>query len=108
MTKIAYKREIILKTKSTLATLLFLASSAAFAACDKPEPPALPDPDAAVTAQMIKAKNDMKDYIGAAEAYLKCVESDSKRYNAMVDTMQKAAEEFNAIVRKYKDRMGAG
>jgi hypothetical protein len=76
-------------------------------ACDKPVAPELPDPNAAVTAQMVKAKNDMKDYIAAAESYLKCVEADTRSYNAMVETMQKAADEFNTIVRKYKARMGA-
>ena len=93
--------------KSLILTALLGFSTNLFAACDKPESPMLPDPSSAVTAQMIKAKNDMKDYIAAAETYLKCVESDNKRYNTMVESMQKAAEDFNAIVRKYKERMGA-
>lgn len=90
-----------------ILVLAALLCSPFASACDKPVAPELPDPNAAVTAQMVKAKNDMKDYIAAAESYLKCVEADTRSYNAMVETMQKAADEFNAIVRKYKDRMGA-
>lgn len=89
-----------------LAATLAFSSSAALA-CEKPASPELPDPGTAVTAQMIKAKNDMKAYIKTAEAYLKCVESDTNKYNHMVDEMQSAAEDFNAIVRKYKKRMGS-
>lgn len=86
-----------------LATLL--ASSSAFA-CDKPAAPTLPDPDTAVTAQMIKAKNEIKAFIADAEAYLACVErGDTGAYNSMVEEMQAAAENFNSIVRKYKTRM---
>lgn len=66
----------------------------------------MPDPDTAVTAQMIKAKNEMKAFIYAAEGYLECVEKDAAKHNQMVDEMQAAADTFNQIVRKYKSRMG--
>jgi len=88
-----------------LATTLSMSGYAM--ACEKPPSPSLPDPGTAVTAQMVKAKNDMKAYIKAADAYLACVESDTSRYNSMVDEMQAAAEGFNSIVRKYKKRMSA-
>lgn len=65
----------------------------------------MPDPDTAVTAQMIKAKNDMKAFIYAAEGYLECVSKDTAKHNVMVDEMQAAADTFNKIVRKYKSRM---
>ncbi len=93
--------------KHALVFTGLLAISGITVACDKPAPPSLPDPTSAVTAQMVKAKNDMKSYIDQAEAYLKCVEADAAKYNDMVDTMQKAADDFNGIVRKYKNRMGA-
>ncbi len=90
---------------------LFLAATLSLSnyalACEKPASPTLPDPGKAVTAQMVKAKNDMKAYIQAADAYLACVESDTSKYNSMVDEMQSAAEGFNNIVRKYKKRMSA-
>jgi hypothetical protein len=95
-----------LNAKTLIFTALLMTSGIA-SACDKPASPVLPDPDNAVTAQMVKAKNEMKAFIGAAEAYLKCVESDTGKYNAMVDVMQKAADDFNGIVRKYKKRMSA-
>ena len=76
-------------------------------ACDKPGAPELPNPDQAVTAQMIKAKNDVKAYIKAAESYLACMK-DTAKYNSMVDEMQVTADQFNSIVRKYKARMAAG
>ncbi|MGH1371602.1 MAG: hypothetical protein ACRBBW_06180 [Cellvibrionaceae bacterium] len=92
--------------KTTIAVIAITASGQLLA-CTKPASPNLPDPGTAVTAQMIKAKNDMKSYIKAAESYLECVESDTKKYNNMVDEMQSAAEGFNGIVKKYKKRMGA-
>ncbi|BFM16137.1 hypothetical protein R50073_23200 [Maricurvus nonylphenolicus] len=95
-----------MNTKALIFTALLMTAGAANA-CDKPTAPTLPDPDNAVTAQMVKAKNEMKAFITAAETYLKCVENDTGKYNAMVDVMQKAADDFNGIVRKYKKRMSA-
>ena len=94
-----------MKARVLLFASVLIASSSF--ACDKPAPPTLPDPDTAVTAQMVKAKNEVKAFITAAENYLQCVERDVASYNAMVDVMQRAAEEFNAIVRKYKKRMAS-
>ncbi len=94
-----------------LATITLIATagiSVTAWGCEKPTPPALPDPDTAITPQMIKAKNDMKAYIDAAEIYLKCVEDNTGKYNDMVDAMQSAADGFNSIVRKYKKRMSGG
>lgn len=90
--------------KNILLSTSIAFSSAAFS-CEKPELPAMPDPDTAVTAQMIKAKNEMGAFITAAEVYLKCVERDVHKHNQMIDEMQAAADQFNAIVRKYKARM---
>ena len=73
-------------------------------ACTKPVAPELPDISTAVTAQMVKAKNEVKAYMTDAEAYLDCVKDDIE-HNAMVDDMQKLAEKFNAMVRTYKARM---
>lgn len=84
------------------ATALF---STAAQACEKPAAPELPDPTSAVTAQMIKAKNDVKAYLDAANGYIDCVKGNASRHNAMVSEMEKVAENFNAAVRAYKDRM---
>ncbi|WP_317928789.1 hypothetical protein [Halioxenophilus sp. WMMB6] len=75
-------------------------------ACDKPSTPEVPDPVTAVTPQMVKAKNDVKAYMDAANAFLACVKNDQK-YNQMVDEMNKVAEDFNSAVRDFKERMAS-
>lgn len=85
-----------------IATAFF---STAAIACDKPAAPELPDPASAVTAQMIKAKNDVKAYLDAANSYIECVKGNASRHNAMVDEMEKVAATFNEAVRTYKARM---
>jgi len=84
---------------------LMLFTMTASGACTKPVAPILPNPEVAVTAQMIKAKNEIKTFIVASEAYLECVGSNDTFYNKMVEEMQQAADSFNAIVKKYKARM---
>lgn len=74
------------------------------AACSRPSPPEIPDPDTAVTPQMIKAKNDVQAYVGEAEKYLKCNIS-TAQHNSMVDEMKETADKFNQAVRAYKARM---
>lgn len=68
--------------------------------------PAIPDPDTAVTAQMIKAQNDVKAFIHSAEVYIRC-EQLSRRRKIMADEIQEIADKFNASIRKYKARMAA-
>ncbi|MBR9912323.1 MAG: hypothetical protein GYB33_18435 [Gammaproteobacteria bacterium] len=85
------------------ATLFGLTGSAALA-CTPPQPPALPDPMTAVTPQMVKAKNDVKAFLSQGEAFLDCNKS-TRRHNIMVDEMHSVAENFNQIVRTYKQRM---
>jgi len=77
-------------------------------ACSKPEAPALPDVSTAVTAEMVKAKNQVQSYMGAAEAYLECLSKDNVvDHNAMVESMEKLASEFNAMIRDFKARVKA-
>ena len=73
-------------------------------ACSRPSVPELPDAATAVTPQMIKAKNDVKAYVSEAKAFLECTKN-TKKYNKMVDEMNKVAGDFNTIVRAYKARM---
>ncbi len=90
-------------SKVVTASAFVLFTNLSFA-CEKPSKPELPDPDTAVTPQMIKAKNDVKAYLSAAESYLKCNVS-TKQHNKMVDDMKAVADAFNTIVRAYKARM---
>ncbi len=92
------------KPPTLLATALLLVLANITLACDKPAKPELPDPETAVTPQMVKAKNDVKAFLANAEAYLKCNIS-TAQHNKMVDDMHEVADSFNAIVRAYKTRM---
>ena len=96
-------RSMSILSKALAASSFILFTNFAVA-CDKPASPSLPDPDTAVTPQMIKAKNDVKTYLASAEAYLKCNIS-TKQHNGMVDDMKSVADGFNKIVRSYKARM---
>jgi hypothetical protein len=53
---------------------------------------------------MVKAKNDVKDYMTAAEAFLAC-NKNTKAHNSMVDEMNDVAGQFNGIVKSFKERM---
>ncbi len=75
-------------------------------ACSPPTKPELPNPDTAVTPQMVKAKNDVKAYLDAAEKYLNCNITTSQ-HNRIVDDMHNVADSFNTIVRSYKKRMSS-
>lgn len=90
--------------RNIVCTAILTCSSAVVLACDAPSKPDLPDPETAVTPQMVKAKNDVKSYLAAAEAFLGCTKS-TKQHNNMVDDMKTVADDFNAIVRAYKARM---
>lgn len=87
------------------AAVLLLLSAKGYA-CDKPAPPALPDPSSAVLAQMAKAQNDVKNYMASAEAYLKCLgDSDVSEYNKSITEMEALADSFNSLIRDFKARM---
>lgn len=90
----------------SLALLAGLLLATPVWACSKPNPPEIPDPQTAVTPQMIKAKNEVQAYVAEAEKYLKCNIS-SSQHNKMVDEMKAVADTFNQAVRDYKARMGA-
>ncbi len=90
--------------KTVVTVLVLTASSACFSCGDKPEKPTLPDPETAVTPQMIKAKNDVQAYITAAEAYLSC-SLPTRKHNEMVDEMKSVADNFNEVIRAFKARM---
>lgn len=78
-------------------------TNGAYAACTSHEAPALPDPETAVLAQMVKAQNEVKNYIKSQEAYLSCTKS-GLRYDRAMKEMQKVASSFNNITRAYKAR----
>ena len=90
--------------KATAFVLSAVLFSGLTQACTKPAAPNLPDAATAVTAQMVKAKNEVKIYLADANSYLACVNNDRK-HNKMVKTMEKVGKAFNGAVRQYKERM---
>lgn len=74
------------------------------AACEKPSAPALPDPETSVTAQMVKAQNDMNAWVDSVKNYLKC-ERNTRRHDDAVSELESQVEAFNKSIRLYKARM---
>ncbi len=93
-----------MKTKLFALVLLanLLMSGAAFAACESPEEPAIPDGETANGSEMLKAKKDVEAYVAAIDEYLGCSKLSNSRHNRVVDRMQDVAETFNVQVRAYK------
>ncbi len=74
-------------------------------ACTEPEKPGeFPDPATAVTAQMVKANNDVKAYVKAMEEYLGCAGLSRKEQNDELDKLKEYAESFNVLIREFKER----
>lgn len=82
-----------------------LATSMASAACEKPAAkPEIPDAATVVTAQMVKANNDMKAYIKGVETYLGCAGLPRSTEKKELDDLKQFADDFNAVVRAFKAR----
>ncbi|WP_323815968.1 hypothetical protein [Cellvibrio sp. NN19] len=82
-----------------------VVSSLAAAGCDKPAAkPEIPDAATVVTAQMVKANNDVKAYVKAVQDYVGCAGLSRSEEKKEIDELQKFAEDFNVVVRAYKAR----
>ena len=92
--------------KKLIGLLVVVFSSASVCACDKPEAPEIPDPSTAVTAQMVKAQNDVKAYVQQTEEYIKCERRSRARDDAAAE-LERVASEFNKSIKAYKERMGS-
>ena len=114
-------------TETAVAIVLFISASAVLA-CEYPSRPAdLPDGATASQDEMFVGVKTINAYQVAVQAYLECIEADevvavaglddadeeakrkhsimfNKKYNAAVDDMTLAVEEFNAQIRVYKQR----
>lgn len=85
---------------------VFLISTHALA-CSKPDSkPAIPDVETVVTAQMVKANNEVKAYVKAVEEYLGCAKLPRSQERQEVDDLKAFAEEFNVVVRAFKAKSG--
>lgn len=76
-----------------------VASSFA-AACAKPAAkPEIPDVATVVTAQMVKANNEVKAYVQSVETYLGCAGLARSETKKEMDELKKFAEDFNQVIR---------
>lgn len=88
-------------------TAVFLINTSTAMACDsRPEKPNLPDPATAVTAQMVKAHNDVKIYVKTMQEYLGCAKLPAAEEKKELDDLTKYAEDFNKVIRDYKAAHG--
>lgn len=91
--------------KSFVFALAMSAVSTMAVACEKPAgKPEIPDAATVVTAQMVKANNDVKAYVKAVQDYVGCAGLSRSDEKKELDELQKFAEDFNVVVRAYKAR----
>lgn len=84
-----------------------LLTAAQVYACSKPDAkPEIPDVETVVTAQMVKANNEVKAYVKAMEEYLGCAKLPRSQEKKELDELKSFAEEFNVVVRAFKARSG--
>ncbi|EIK42877.1 hypothetical protein O59_001158 [Cellvibrio sp. BR] len=93
--------------KYVIALTLTAALSSGAYACSKPATkPEFPDPATAVSAQMVKANNDVKAYVKAMQDYLGCAGLSRSAEKKELDDLKAYAESFNVIIRAYKAKAG--
>lgn len=81
-------------------------SSGAYA-CAKPvAKPEFPDAETAVSAQMVKANNDVKAYVKEMQEYLGCARLSKSAEKNELDELKAYAESFNQVIRAYKAKNG--
>lgn len=111
--------------RQAITSFLLLAMWSAQAAdlapdCRHPQRPAIPDGSSAKESELLAARTSLEEYLGQAQLYLECLrkfevdlgENVSKvdgselvaKYNAMVEEMYLAGDEFNIALRNYKAR----
>ncbi|MGB3609652.1 MAG: hypothetical protein WA987_04670 [Cellvibrio sp.] len=74
-------------------------------ACSKPAAkPEIPDAETVVTAQMVKANNEVKAYVKAVEDYIACAKLSRGQEKQELDDLKQFAEDFNVVVRAFKSR----
>ena len=88
---------------SVIASAAVISSTAM--ACSKPaNKPEIPDVNTVVTAQMVKANNDVKTYVKEVQDYLGCAKLPRSQEARELDELKKFADDFNEVVREFKAR----
>lgn len=92
--------------KSLVVAVGFIAScmaSSLASACAKPDAkPEIPDIASVVTAQMVKANNEVKAYVQGVQTYIGCAGLARSQEKKEMDELKKFADEFNEVVRAFK------
>ncbi len=95
-----------MKKYLAVLTLASTISSGAYA-CSKPAvKPEFPDPQTAVSAQMVKANNEVKTYVKEVQDYLGCARLSKSAEKKELDELKAYADSFNEIIRAYKAKNG--
>ncbi len=105
-----------------IVLLLCLSAHAAdiAPACSRPDRPRIPDGSTTTAEALLQARSALEQYLAAGDRYLVCLRefevglgeaiSDVDgseivlRYNAMVDDMYLAGDEFNVALRRFKEQ----
>ncbi len=113
-----------MKLTRIMAIALTMSFSSAFslaADCTKPTAPDIPNGATTSEKNMLAAQEDVKDFIAEGRQYLSCVKNKEaelakdasteerqaivERYNAMVDKMKTASNQFNQAVNEYQKNL---
>ncbi len=80
-------------------------TSSLASACSKPAvKPEIPDAATVVTAQMVKANNDVKAYVQSMQEYIGCAGLARSEEKKELEELKKFADEFNKVIREFKAR----
>lgn len=104
--------------KLIASAILLLATNLAFADCDRPTAPDLPDGATSDLETMVAGQQAVKAYVAEVEAYLDCLTAEGEaaveeetpeeqlarieEHNKAVDEMETVASDFNEEIREYK------
>lgn len=88
----------------SLLVLSVLVPAVTFACSEPTKPGDFPDPATAVTAQMVKANNEVKAYVKAMEEYLGCSGMSRSEQRKAIKELEEYAESFNKLIREFKAR----
>ena len=118
------KRVIMKKLINTAVSACLLMGAHSAISCDYPNRVLIPNGNTASKDEMLEGQRAVKQYVGEMQAYLQCIEDEeaaarltmeemsaedeeerervfSKKYNAAVDEMERAAAQFNAERQAY-------
>lgn len=76
-------------------------------ACEEPLIPELPNPDLAGEMEMLRAQVEVRQYILKQEAFLDCIQRNTRKHNRALEVLLDVANKYNSAARRYNMRMQA-